>query len=67
MEQVALPLVGGGTLAGGGGGGDKTRGRKRGRGDGEDGDEEEEEEEESEEVREEFSGSSVDGRASIVF
>eukprot|EP00903_Cladosiphon_okamuranus_P011947 g11221.t1 len=43
VEQAALPLVGGGTLAGGDG--DKGRGRKRGRGDG---DEEEEEEEEGE-------------------
>jgi len=56
VEQVALPLVGGGTLAGGGGssgGGEKekSRGRKRGRGDGDgEDDEDEEEEEESEEV-----------------
>eukprot|EP00752_Nemacystus_decipiens_P006829 g6131.t1 len=56
VEQVALPLVGGGTLAGGGGdgGGDKSRGRKRGRGD----DDEEEEEEESE------ASSSLDGTRS---
>lgn len=45
VEQVALPLVGGGTLAGGGGGDGK--GRKRGRGDGDE-EEDEGEEEESE-------------------
>lgn len=42
VEQVALPLVGGGTLGGGGG-----RGRKRSRREGE---EEDEEDQESEEV-----------------
>lgn len=47
VEQVALPLVGGGTLVGGEGG-EKSRSRKRGRGDSGEGEEEEEEEEEQE-------------------
>lgn len=65
VEQVALPLVGGGTLAGGGGGSsgggreEKSRSRKRGRGDGDD-EEEEEEEEESEEV-----GATIAGRVGL--
>lgn len=49
VEQVALPLVGGGTLAGGGEG-EKTRSRKRSRGEEGDEEEEEEEDEHSEEV-----------------
>ncbi|CBN77803.1 structural maintenance of chromosomes 1 protein [Ectocarpus siliculosus] len=61
VEQVALPLVGGGTLAGGGEG-EKTRSRKRSRG--EDGDEEEEEEEEHSEENSSMEGGARSSGAS---